>query len=167
MGMMHFTSGKNGYEYWRPHGVEDSSEKRVRIPKAKLIEVLELEDKYRSSPEYQAKYSEKDELSWYRDVTLEIQKRALLETGLNEDEISIGLSELWEARGRWQWDPEVNQLTVYQRKDRSRRGELYESSDVPEVSLATMSHELTSLHAYCASVTNPHLPMFLIGGSVS
>jgi len=162
MGMMHFTSGKNGYEYH--HG---SNPPHIRIPKEKLIEVLKLEDIYRSSPEYQAKYSQKDELSWYRDVTIELQKRALLETGLDESDITTGLSELWDARGRWQNDPEINQLTVYQRKDRSVRGILWKDSEVPNVPLYTMSLELTSMSKYCASVKDPQLPMFLIGGSVS
>jgi len=156
MGMMHFTSGKNGYEYW------DHNEARFRIPREKLIEILKLEDKYRSSAEYQNKYSEKDELSWYRDVTVEIQTRALRETGLKPHEIPTGLLELWSARGRFDDDPDVNSLTVYQRKDRSRRGNLYQDSPAPNVPLYSMDLKLTSLHGYCSSVKNPELPMFLI-----
>jgi len=161
MGMMHFTSGKNGYNYY----ARDPS--ILRIPKEKLVEILKLEDSYRSSEEYQTKYSQQDDLSRYRDVTLEIQNRALLETGLTEAELETGLQELWSTRGSYEDDDEVNSLTVYQRKDRSRAGDLSNTSPVPNAPLRTLAGEETDLKTYCASLKNPHLPLFLIGGSVS
>jgi len=161
MGMMHYTSGKNGYEYYQPRP------NCFRMGKGKLIEVLTLEEHYRSSEEYQLKYSQKDDLGWFRDVTIEIQKRALLESGFGEDELDNGLQALWSARGRFSDDPEANSITVYQQKDRSQRGALYDDSDMPNVPLVTLDGEKTDLVTYCGSLKNPDLPLFLIGGSVS
>jgi hypothetical protein len=59
MGMAHFTSGKNGFDYWT------TNKNRVSVPFDKLVEILKLEDQYRASQEYQDKYSEKDDLQWY------------------------------------------------------------------------------------------------------
>lgn len=63
MGMAHFTSGKNGFDYFShskygyPHGVS--------IQREKLIEILKVEERLRISKEYQDKYNEKDDLKWY------------------------------------------------------------------------------------------------------
>jgi len=69
--MRHFTSGKDGFDYYASDHL---------IPKEYLIPIMRREDELRASPEYQAKYTEKDELQWFRDVTLEIQTKAIEES---------------------------------------------------------------------------------------
>jgi len=112
-------------------------------------------------------YSKKDDLAWFRDVTLEIQTRALLESGLDKENIKMALEMLWSTRGQYNDDPDVNQLTIYQRKDRSRAGALAPGGDMPNVPLQTLAGSETDLKTYCKSLKNPELPLFLISGSVS
>jgi len=164
MGMLHFTSGKSGYMYYGT----SMPAVRIRIPREKLMEILKLEDTYRASREYQDMYSKKDDLAWFKEVTIEIQKRALLETGLEIENLQQGLDALWRARGDFHSDPAINQLTVYQRKDRSRAGSMFDGCLVPNVPLQTFDGTFTDLKTYCNSnFKNPDLPLFLISGSVS
>jgi len=164
MGMMHSTSGKNGYTYYtNPYGDAVG----CLIPKDKLIQIMKLEDTYRSSEEFQQKYSEKDDLAWFRDVTIEIQKRAILFSGFDEGRIEEGLKALWMARGVYAEDEEINQLTVYQRKDRSRAGNLINGSPMPNVPLQTLLGTVTDLKTYCANLKQPELPLFIISGSIT
>jgi len=160
---MHMTSGKAGYNLY-------SDQPRIKlfhIPKEQLIEILRNEDQLRSSKEYQDKYSEKDSLAWFRDVTLEIQTKALLNSGISRENLAVVLPELWSARGEYLYDPDVNTLTVYQRKDRSKDGTLYPGCTMPNASLWTMTGEITNLQKYISSFKNPDLPLFIIAGSVS
>jgi len=163
MGMTHMSSGKTGYNMYS----DPPRSKTFNIPKEQIIEILRYEDKLRSSKEYQDKYSEKDSLAWFRDVTLEIQTKALLNSGIRRGDLAVALPELWSARGDYLDDPDVNALTVYQRKDRSRAGTLEPGCTMPNVSLWTMTSEITDLQKYISSFKNPNLPLFIIAGSVS
>jgi len=70
-------------------------------------------------------------------------------------------------------DPDVNQLTIYQRKDRSQRGKVHRFSAVPNVPLQKRDGTTINLHAYYDSLQNyayigePPRPLFIVAGSVS
>lgn len=70
MGMYHSTSGKRGFE---PHYVASAVEFTLEQAKA----ILELEEELRASPAIQAKYTERDDFEWLRDVTLDVQREVL------------------------------------------------------------------------------------------
>lgn len=112
------------------------------IPRETLILVLRREDELRFSPEYQARYSESERLEHIRDVTVELQKQALREHGLDEEhglvvlqnarfefKVSVGWLGCFRVQFRArtaghasQDDPEMDKLTVYFRLDTCRRG---------------------------------------------
>lgn len=69
--------------------------------------------------QYHKTISERDDLAWIRDVTLLLQKKVLAEFGYNDEP---GLRALHNARAQYLDDEEMNKLTVYQRRDRSREG---------------------------------------------
>jgi len=175
MGMAHYSSGKNGFQYYSELHI-------ARIPDAKLKEIYILEDQYRSSKEYQDKYNEKDDLNWFQKVTLELQRRVLLETGIldrdilmTEEEkekcIKSGLEELWSSRQFIQNNPEFNQLTVYLREDRSRMGGLMKNETIPDVAISDRNGNTTTMCDYYKSLqkvdSRENRYLFLIAGSVS
>jgi len=196
MGMAHFSSGKNGFEYWT------FNSSKVGIPFEKLEEILKLEDKYRASKEYQDKYSEKDDLQWYEDVTLGLQRRVLIETGLfehgmdeewddeakaskpmspealgkkNEKMMKNALQALWATRGNYQGRPELMKLSVYAREDRSRMGTLTSAMPMPDAKLSDRNGALTTIKQYYTSLQKDSYSeekengryMFIIAGSVT
>eukprot|EP01127_Copromyxa_protea_P007248 TRINITY_DN1716_c0_g1_i1.p1 TRINITY_DN1716_c0_g1~~TRINITY_DN1716_c0_g1_i1.p1 ORF type:complete len:167 (-),score=20.11 TRINITY_DN1716_c0_g1_i1:657-1157(-) len=166
MGMAHFTSGKRGYVMY----TNADGHLPIPIENSILYRILTLEDTYRASEEYQDMYSQKDDLSWFRDVTLALQQRALREAGFGV-EWGIGVSEkaglmsLWSARGALAGNPLYNQLTVYQRKDRSREGSLRNGDLAPAVTLYTQNHEPVDFLDYMSQFGDK--PVFIIAGSVS
>jgi len=128
MGMLHSSSGKRHFElYHEPTN--------YKIPKGVMKAILIREDQLRASAEYQAKYNEDDDLSHFREVTRELQLQALREVGIVDAELLDALVVLNNARFDYKDDPEMNQLTVYQRLDRSRQGTLKNESKLPNVPL--------------------------------
>jgi len=161
MGMYHSSSGKHKYDY---NYVKTS----FTLPKEVLKQVLINEDKLRASPEYQSKYNENDNLSWFEQVTTDIQLQALRECGVTD--LTNGLFVLRNARVEFKDDPEMNQLTVYMREDRSRLGDLRENMPVPNVPLQTLDGETVMLKDYYDSLQRsdfPPRPLIIVAGSVS
>jgi len=138
MGMYHSTSGKVGYQYHR-QPVD------FHIPRYLMKKILIHEDKLRASPEVQALYSQSDDLGWIRDVTLQVQNLALKEYGITDPK---GLIALNNARFEYLDDPEMNNLTVYQRMDNSRQGKLLDGAILPDVPLATLDGKEVTLYQY-------------------
>jgi len=172
MGMGHFTSGKSGYKYW---GLPCSpNEMSVRIPPEKLATILLLEERYRASQEYQDKYSERDDLEWFETVTIELQRRVLVETGVldypdrddetkfntdfspqnleNERVIEAALLTLWGARSQYANNDSLNKLVVYSREDKSGAGVLVAGSPMPNVRISDRSGNITRMSDYYRSL---------------
>lgn len=137
--MFHSTSGKVGYQY------HHQPLPGYHIPRYLMKKILIHEDKLRASPEVQALYSQSDDLAWIRDVTLQVQNRALAEYGFTD---ARGLIALNNARLEYIDDPEMNQLTVYQRLDNSRQGKLFDGVVLPNVQLATLDGSQVMLYDY-------------------
>jgi hypothetical protein len=139
MGMFHSTSGKRGYGFYYVDG------HITRIPKETLKKMLQREEELRKSKEYHETISQHDDLKWIRDVTVKLQKQVLREFGYDT---KLGRRTLNNARFQYLDDPEMNNITVYQRMDRSREGDLKNGYAVPNVKLSTMSGETVMLHDY-------------------
>jgi len=77
---------------------------------------------------------------------------------------------LWSSRGHYADDPAFNELTVYQRKDRSRAGTLRAGDKMPNVPLNDRDGTQVSLSDYYDSLQSshePNRPLFIIADSVS
>jgi hypothetical protein len=129
--------------------------------------ILIREDELRASTEYQEKYNQQDDLTWFRDVTREIQMRALRENGIIEEELNTALVVLNNARFDYKDDPEMNQLTVYQRLDRSREGSLKEQHKLPNVRLVDEEGKTVMLADIEAKSASNGKALAIIAGSVS
>jgi hypothetical protein len=168
MGMFHSTSGKSGWNYYQSVGTPRLEKRWFELQKAKIKRLLIAEDELRLSDFYQKRYSEKDTLQHLRDVTVEIQKEACKKAGMEYDWWAI--ETLRAAREAYLDDPEMNQLTVYQRHDTSRRGDLRVGHVAPDAALLDLAGQETTLMQYFASL-NEHLsqplPLVLLVGSVS
>jgi len=159
MGMLHSTSGKSFHELF-------NAPSKYQIPRDQMKRILIREDILRASNEIQEEYSMRDDLAWFRDVTENLQRRALQEEGVAPSDVAEALITLHNARRVYQSDSEMNQLTVYQRLDRSRAGDLSEGEMCPDAALATLSGEPTSLLAYIATLPTD-MPLFIFAGSAS
>ncbi len=111
MGMFHSTSGKAGY-------VGYSVPCRVRrLRSGEIHALLRREDELRASDETQRLYSKDDTCEWLRDVTIDVQKKALRQT-LPELVLQYGIDEMLIALNNLRFDPRVmsdprlNRLTV-------------------------------------------------------
>jgi len=160
MGMFHSTSGKRGYEWFSPH-----SDTPHFIPRSIMKQMLEREEQLRMSKEYHEKISQSDELTWIRDVTVDLQSQVLREFGyLN----TAGMTMLNYARVQYKDDPEMNSITVYQRQDRSRLGDLTVGSELPNARLCTLTGEETTLHDYIKKIQGDSArPLVITAGSIT
>jgi len=169
--MAHFTAGKKGLNLYEPRYYQTDQ----KIPKNLLIQMYTLEDQYRSSEHYQDLYSLKDDLGWFRDITVGLQIKVLMATGFldrrgGEEETKRALDQYWAQRGIYSDDPDINQLTVYHRKDRSRAGSLKQHDIVPCVKLADRSGKEFTLYDYYEQLqlqSTQDRYLFIISGSVS
>jgi len=155
MGMYHSTSGKRGFEAY-------AVSTEYQIEKEILRNVLIREDQLRASEEFQKEYSKDDNLEWLRDVTLRIQMEALSEYGIVDPR---GLIVLRNARFKFKEDPSMNNLTVYMRQDRSKRGTLNFHDMAPDSSLCCLDGTDTTLFDYMKSIGN--LPLIILAGSAT
>jgi len=160
MGMYHSTSGKRGFDpfYKRTNYV---------IPKETLKKILIREDELRASPEMQERYSAYDSLNWIKTVTEQIQEMALHEFGFSDPEGGVVLNN---ARFVYKDDPEMNQLTIYMREDKSRRGDLLVGDMYPNANLKRLDGSPISLHDYISSIRGAlpsSRPLVLLAGSVT
>jgi hypothetical protein len=157
MGMFHSTSGKVGYAFVTLPGA------RV-IPKGIMKQILLREDELRFSSDYHNKISEREDLKWIRDVTLELQMKALAEFGYAD---GPGLLALNNARAQYLNDDEMNKLIVYQRMDRSRPGDLTSGSELPNVKLSTLDGKVITLHEYLENRKDKSRPVVITAGSIT
>jgi hypothetical protein len=80
---------------------------------------------------------------------LKIQEQALREHGFEEEEkLKQALSELHTARYRYRTNPEVNNLTVYMREDKSKKGTLKKDQILPQVTLCQLDGKKTTLYEH-------------------
>jgi len=162
MGMYHSTSGKYGFQpHWKPSF--------LTIPKWQLKKIMMREEELRMSEEIQQKYTDSDNLEHLRNVTINLQRRALLENGIIEDQMEEALNVLHNARFMYQHDPDMNNITIYQRKDRSREGNVEMGLPIKEdITVYDLESKQVNLHQYVKDlVANDPLPVIIFAGSVS
>jgi len=72
------------------------------------------------------------------------------------------------ARHQYRDDPEMNNITVYQRRDRSREGFLGVGYALPHVVLSTLDGEEISLHDYIKKIQGDSgRPLVITAGSIT
>jgi len=173
MGMAHYTSGKNGYfvNHFGSH---------IRFSNEQKGELLRDEQRLRDSDRYQELYSRKDDLMWFRDVTIMLQLECLQE--IIEDIRNISqlnspgeaedraLKSLWSLRSDCREDPNLSNVTVYQKHDRSREGTLTKGVVAPDATLADRDGNKFSFYDHISKLNEQageKRPIFVIAGSVS
>jgi len=160
MGMYHSSSGKAGFDYYA------SPSPSSNIPIDTMRDILIREDELRASQTWQDEYSKEDNLRWFEEVTYRIQLQALMDNGISEGRLNVGICALKSARFMYKDDPDMNQLTVYMRHDRSRKGSLQQGDDTPNVPLHTIEGTPIMLHDYIKNL-NSKKPLFVMAGSLS
>jgi hypothetical protein len=163
MGMYHSTSGKIGYDAY----TEIIDKRYITADKMKLI--LQREDQLRMSPEYHAMISERDDLGWIKHVTEQLQQNVLIEFGYDPVQF---MPYLHSARARFANNEDMNKLTVYQRMDRSTRGNLVKGATLPNVKLCTLYDEgcceEVYLYDYIQTIQKESgRPMLISAGSIT
>lgn len=157
--MYHSTSGKNGYRYvGTPRSVATT------IPKNVMKQILIRENELRLSRQYHELISQQESLAWIRDTTVMLQIQALSEHGYSGQ---AALRALQAARVTYLNDNEMNKLTVYQRMDRSREGDLVNNSPLPNVTLSYLDGTTTTLRGYLDKRKDKTLPVALMAGSIT
>jgi len=163
--MYHSTSGKKGFrayqQPWEPPFLV--------IPKTQMKLILQREEELRASLEIQNQYTESDDLAHLRDVTIELQKRALRENGIKEEHLQQALNILHSARFTYQHDPEMNNITIYQRKDRSREGNVQMGLPIfDDIVVYNLEGKPVVLKRYIDELLSQNpLPVLIFSGSVS
>lgn len=128
-----------------------------------MKQMLQREEELRMSPEYHEEISQRDTLQNIRDVTMSLQDRVLREFGYGENFIMA----FNRAREQYLFDPEMNKITVYQRQDRSRKGDLFSGSELPDAELTTLDGKSISLHNYINQIQGNSRPLVLTAGSIT
>jgi len=80
------------------------------------------------------------------------------------------LASLWSLRSECAKDPNLSNITVYQRHDRSTEGCLYKGLVAPDVSLSDRSGNEFSFYDYISKLNEQageKRPIFVIAGSVT
>jgi len=127
-----------------------------------LIQLLKREDEMRHSQEIQKQYDE----GWAKygipptSIEETMQKNLLLEFGIDPD---VGLPIFWSYRSIYGDDPDIRDIALYIKYDRSGEGNLRVGNSMPNVSLFTLDTKPIKLANYL-SVEHP---LVLIGGSYS
>jgi len=159
--MFHSTSGKSGYQlHWEPtfHTISKEILKKIMI----------REEELRMSEEIQNKYTESDDLTHLRDVTLALQKQAIIESGVTIP-MSDALNILHNARFLYQHDPTMNSITIYQRMDRSREGKVQMGCKIFEdIYVYDLESNRINLQKYITDLlAKEPLPIIIFAGSVT
>jgi len=156
--MFHSTSGKRGFD---PYHSETFG---FKIGRSDMKKILEREEELRMGMEYQEKISEKDDLEWIRSVTMELQIRVLNEFGFTERY----LRSLNNARFSYKNDPEMNNITVYQRCDKSRRGDIRREGCCPNIEdLYRLNGSTTSLKEFLDEQLVSANQTLILAGSIT
>jgi len=131
--MMTKCSGKDG---WRGYdGVGYSGYLFLTENQDKVIEIFNLENKYRLSEYYQKAYSLIDSIEWAEYVTNELQIRCLKECGITATKYSLDmLQSSRELISNFCTDNNLHlsNITIPQRYDHSRNGYFSDSETLPE-----------------------------------
>jgi len=132
--MMTKCSGKDGWKGY--DGVGFAGYLFLESNQNKLIEIFNLENKYRLSEYYQQAYSMKDSIDWAEKVTNELQIRCLKECGVTATEYSLAMlqssRELISQYCKDNKNLHLTNITIPQRYDHSRRGYFSDSETLPE-----------------------------------
>jgi len=189
--MFHSTSGKYGFE---PHVVQTLAQFtreeliKVLIEEDSLRASQEIQDQYTNAlmnfdwttddvEHYKNSQSQmfKDKmeivLERLADITTQLQETSIWRHIPKEKINSLGIQEclkvLRNARFQFQDDPEINQLTVYQRSDRSRKGNLMIGSQAPNILLNVINDKMSNNSEVELLSLQQGKPLVLMCGSVS
>jgi len=126
------------------------------------------EEELRMSEEIQQKYTESDDLAHLRDVTLALQKQAIIESGITLP-MSDALNIIHSARFVHQHDPDMNNITIYQRMDRSREGNVEMGLKIfDDIYVYDLDSNRINLKKYITDLlAKEPLPIVIFAGSVS
>jgi hypothetical protein len=163
--MMYFrASGKDGWNGYA--GCGDPRPQFYINNRDLLRRVLEKETELRLSQGWQDEYSKHDSLPWAFEVTERLQKAALSACGVAPTEYS--LASLQSSRS-YLLNDKTMQISIPQRFDVSRRGNLYRGSLAPDVSLHHLDGTAVPMMALLASMQSfpKPLPVLILAGSVS
>jgi len=126
-----------------------------------LLQILRKEDKCRHSPELQSQYDE----GWAKDgipstsIEEKMQANILSEFGIDP---KIGLPIFWSYRSIYENDPDIREVALYIKYDRSGQGSLRTGDLMPNVKLSNLKGETIPLSLFAKKK-----PLVLIGGSYS
>jgi len=164
MHMYACASGKFGNSCFVSPKVRSHHEslKEIIWNKEFLMKLLKREDEMRHSPEIQRLYDEGWEKEGIPSTSIEenMQKQLLSEFGIDPE---VGLPIFQSYRSIWEDDPDIRNLALYIKYDRSGLGTLREGNLMPDVTLSTMEGQIVKLSNYL----KPNRPLVLIGGSYS
>lgn len=177
MGMTHCTSGKMGYE------LRDTRHKWM-FTHEELIRVLKVEEELRFSKAWQDRYSERDTLKHFAEVTRLIQLCALTLAGFEADDRTLEVFQSARARLtkelKTSSDPDtlrsILDIPVYHRMDFSSAGDLVVGSPFPNCKLYSLAEEEgLGLEAFTTPktvnlhdlVTRPDRPLVIYAGSAT
>jgi len=162
--MTHSTSSKQGFElYHRPTG--------YKFERDMLLQVLKKESDLRLCEETQEAYTHKGTeldcnayMAHIRDVTEMLQVRALLECGVQEDDLKDALVALRNHRLDYKDDEEILQASIYGRYDLCfDRKHVAQWSPVPDCQVVGLNGEEIGL----LSLLTPGRPALIIAASLS
>jgi len=155
--MYHSTSGKRGF---LPYIVDTM----LQIEPSQMKKIFEREEELRMGTEYHDKISEKDDVKWIRDVTVALQEQVLAEFGYGKEYLVV----LRNARYQYRNDPEMNQITVYQRCDRSKDGDIEHGGYYPNITnLFRLDGSNVSLDLFIFEQANPAEHVLILAGSIT
>lgn len=165
MGMYHSTSGKAGYA-----GYQIPCAYKFKLEDA--VAVLTAEDLLRASPLTQDAYSQKEDFEWLKKVTVDCQVAAINKVvpgAIEEHGVETMLTALHNLRfdPRIAGDPRYNQLTVYQRCDKSHPGTVVEGGALADAPMTTSSGEEVSFVEYLDREEFRGRPVVVVAGSGS
>lgn len=154
MGMMHSSSGKNGYRFHQ--GVTS-----IEIEREQALVLIKKENDLRLSEHYQKEYSLKDDLDHFEKVTREIQEQTLKECGFDASKMNQNIVALNNLRRVYKKDPDFIESSVYYKYDISKEGTFEGGEKYQDCNLYTLEGEKTSLKSYLSE------KLFILAGSYS
>jgi len=168
--MMTECSGKDGWNAYR--GCGNPTVLFIDTNIFKLIEIFNLETKYRLSEYYQKAYSLKDSLDWAEKVTNALQIRCLKECDIEPTTESLDMlhsSRTYISDYSNTIKDSLDLLTIPQKYDHSRKGYLDVNNNTPEGTevhdLEMKKHKLNDILTSLEAGNN--LPTVIIAGSMS
>lgn len=158
MGMTHSTSGKWGYGY--RIGVDGP----VPFQRQSIEAMLAMETRLRLSERFQKRYSEKDDVAHFAEVTREIQLEVLRSFGTTERDLPFYQT----LRHRYQDDLDLWRDVLYHKYDFAKQGHLRRDDAVPNCLLYSLKDGEVQLHDYIKSFSAANeRPLVIIAGSAT